>query len=211
MRKGCASTPSQPDPSTNRVMSIIDTIKRLIKGSPEAEEATRRMIDALATEAIKTGSPDALVAVAAHWEPLLEGRALPAATEPKLLPESISITSANDMKPVVIRIMQNAYLGGVTQMTNGDIKKAMNRHVMGNGGWKDGDLADNDPAPGIQPLWWSTLSRALIEMRKEGDISNDAQAWRTYTLAPHHLPQLPGTAEPAQLGYAPEPAWEVVG
>lgn len=188
-------------------MTIIDTIKRLIKGSPAAEEATRKMIDALATEAIKTGSPDALVAVAAQWEQLLEGRALAPVTEQAALAPSVEITSANDMKPVVIRIMQNAYLGGVTEMTNGDIKKAMNRHVMANGGWKDADVVDNHPAPGIQPLWWSTLSQALVEMRKEGDISNDPTAWRTYTLAQHHLPMLNAAEAPTEL----TSGWEVVG
>lgn len=187
-------------------MTIIDTIRRLINGSPDAKAATSRMIEVLAAEAVKTGNPDALVAVAAQWEQLLEGsvKALPSYSDSGIA--HADRTSAADMKPIVIRIMQNAYVGGITEVTNGTIKKQLNTYVLANGGWKDGDLHDNDPAPGIQPLWWATLSQALNEMRQAGDISNDARAWRTYTLAPQHLPLLPGTAVPRELAGE----WEVV-
>ena len=161
-------------------MTIIDTIKRLIKGSPAAEEATRQMIDALATEAIKTGSPDALVAVAAQWEQLLEGRALAPAPEQAALAPSVAITTANDMKPSSHPNHAKRLPGRRDRDDQRRHQKTMNRHVMANGGWKDGDVVDNDPAPGIQPRW-STLSQALVEMRKEGDISNDAAAWHTHT------------------------------
>lgn len=187
-------------------MSIIDTIKRLINGSPDAQAATQHMIQALALEAVKTGQPDALVAVAAQWEQLMEGsaKALPAEVGS---PNAIrDYTSAAEMKPLVLKIMQNAYLGGVIEVTNGTIKKQMNTYVMANGGWKDGDLHDNDPAPGLQPLWWQTLSQALSELRQSGDIANDSRAWRTYTLAPQHVPMLPGSVRPKEL----TGNWEVV-
>ena len=189
-------------------MSIFDQIKRLIKGSPDAQAATQHMIEVLAGEAVKTGSPDALVAVAAQWEQLLEGgRALPARSEIATSGLPANYTTASELKPLVIKVMQNAYIGGITEVTNGTIKKQLNAFKMANGGWKDADLQDSDPKPGIQPLWWSTLSQALSELRQSGDISNDARAWRTYTLAPQHLPMLPGAAEPKSLCAD----WEVVG
>jgi hypothetical protein len=187
-------------------MSILATIQRLIQGSPDAQAATSRMIEILAAEAIKSGQPDALVAVAAQWENLLEGSTnalMPASATSFATP--INFTTAEEMKPVVIEILQQCYLGGVVEVTNGTIKKAINSHVLSNGGWKDGDLQDSDPKPGIQPLWHKTLSQALFEMRQTGDISNDPKAWRTYRLAPQHLPLLPGTQEPRQLT-----AWEEV-
>ena len=190
-------------------MSIIDTIKQLIKGSPDAQVATQNMISTLAAEAVKTGNPDALVAVAAQWENLMHGsaRALPDHSNRAIaaLPTQISYTTADEMKPIIIRIMQQAYLAGVEEITNGVIKKAMNAHMLANGGWKDGDLQDNSPRPGIQPLWWSTVTNALFELRQTGDISNDPQAWRTYSLAPHHLPQLKAAAETPALQ-----AWETI-
>ena len=185
-------------------MSIIDTIKRLIQGSPDAQAATQHMITVLATEAVKTNNPDALVAVAAQWENLLEGssRALPQSTGEII--HAAEYTTAEAMKPIVIKVMQQAYLAGVTEITNGTIKKALNTIMLANGGWKDADLRDNDPKPGVQPLWWSTLSQALYELRQTGDISNDARQWRTYSLAPHHLPQLePGAEAPALQAWEP--------
>jgi hypothetical protein len=187
-------------------MSIIDTIKSLINGSPDAQAATAKMIEILAAEAIKTGQPDALVAVAAQWENLLEGnsRALaPASVDPSV---QIDYTTAATLKPLVIKIMQQAYLGGVVEITNGTLKKALNTYMLANGGWKDADLQDNDPKPGIQPLWWSTLSCALYELRQTGDVSNDAKAWRTYSLAPHHIPLLSGSQPAPSLA----PSWEPV-
>lgn len=192
-------------------MSIIDTIKQLIKGSPDAQVATQNMISTLAAEAVKTGNPDALVAVAAQWENLMHGsaRALPQSHsgpgETAALTAQVNYTTADEMKPIIIRVMQQAYLAGVVEITNGVIKKAMNTYMLANGGWKDGDLQDNNPAPGIQPLWWSTLSSALYELRQTGDVSNDPQAWRTYALAPHNLPQLSAAAEAPALQ-----AWEPV-
>ena len=188
-------------------MSIFDQIKRLIKGSPDAQAATQHMIEVLAGEAVKTGNPDALVAVAAQWEQLLEGgqAQLPSAQH-SLAAAHVDFTTAAEMKPLVIKVMQNAYLGGISEVTNGTIKKQLNTYKVANGGWKDADLQDNDPKPGIQPLWWSTLSQALSELRQSGDISNDARAWRTYTLAPQHLPLLPGAQEPKSL----VGDWEVV-
>ena len=187
-------------------MSIIDTIKQLIKGSPDAQVATQNMISTLAAEAVKTGNPDALVAVAAQWENLMHGsaRALPESCD-RAIAAQVNYTTADEMKPIIIRVMQQAYLAGVVEITNGVIKKALNTYMLANGGWKDGDLQDNNPAPGIQPLWWSTLSSALFELRQTGDISNDPQAWRTYALAPHHLPQLSAATEAPALQ-----AWEPV-
>ena len=189
-------------------MSIIDTIKQLIKGSPDAQAATQNMISTLAAEAVKTGNPDALVAVAAQWENLMHGsaRALPAGDDTAVLSAQVNYTTADEMKPIIIRVMQQAYLAGVVEITNGVIKKALNTYMVNQGGgWKDGDLQDNHPAPGIQPLWWSTLSSALFELRQTGDISNDPQAWRTYALAPHNLPQLSAATEVPALQ-----AWEPV-
>jgi hypothetical protein len=181
-------------------MSILATIQRLIQGSPDAQAATSRMIEILAAEAIKSGQPDALVAVAAQWENLLEGSTnalMPAATPS--FDDPINFTTAEELKPVVIEIMQQCYLGGVVEVTNGTIKKAINTRVLSKGGWKDGDLQDSDPKPGVQPLWHKTLSQALYELRQTGDVSNDPRAWRTYRLAPQHLPLLPATQEPKQL------------
>lgn len=180
-------------------MSIFEQIKRLIKGSPDAQAATQHMITVLAAEAVKTGNPDALVAVAAQWEQLQEGRMLPPETEHATTGLPAEYTTAAELKPLVIKVMQNAYLGGITEVTNGTIKKQVNTYKLANGGWKDADLQDNDPKPGIQPLWWSTLSQALSELRQSGDISNDSRAWRTYTLAPQHLPMLPGSVAPKSL------------
>ena len=117
----------------------------------------------------------------------------------------LDYTSAATMKPIVIKIMQQAYIGGVVEITNGTLKKALNTYMLANGGWTDADLQDNDPKPGVQPLWWSTLSQALYELRQTGDVSNDARAWRTYQLAPQHLPMLNGVKAAPSLT-----SWEAV-
>lgn len=189
-------------------MSILDTIKRLINGSPDAQAATSKMIEVLAAEAIKTGNPDALVAVAAQWEQLLDGSpaALPSSDKVCLPVSSSNFTSALELQPIVIKIMQNAYLGGVMEVTTGTIQKQLNQYMLAHGGWKDGDLEDVDPRPGIQHRWKKTLSVALKDMRDSGDISNDPRAWKTYVLAPRHLPLLPAGEEPKQL----TGQWELV-
>ena len=87
---------------------------------------------------------------------------------------SADYTTANEMKPVVIKIMQEAYVGGITQMTNGDIKKQLDRVKQSTGGWKDGDLEDVDPAPGIHvPLVAIKYPLPLREMRTAGDVTTD--------------------------------------
>ena len=127
-------------------MSIFEQIKRLIKGSPDAQAATQHMITVLAAEAVKTGNPDALVAVAAQWEQLQEGRMLPPGSEHANSGHTFDFTTAAELKPLVIKVMQNAYIGGITEVTNGMIKKQINTYKLANGGWKDADLQDNDPA-----------------------------------------------------------------
>ena len=188
-------------------MSLFSQISKLFRGSTEVRDAAEMMIEALSKEAIKTGNPEALMAVAQQWELLQDGN--PALTNVDVtLPAlpSADHTTANEMKPVVIKIMQEAYIGGITQMTNGDIKKQLDRVKQAAGGWKDGDLEDVDPAPGIQYRWWRTLSVALREMRTAGDVTTDPVNYRTYTLSPAHLPQLPAGQEPKQL----VGNWEVV-
>ena len=54
-------------------MSIFDTIKRLIKGSPDAQAATQHMITVLAAEAVKTGNPTRWLPLPRQWEQLQEG------------------------------------------------------------------------------------------------------------------------------------------
>lgn len=191
-------------------MTFLETIKGLFTKSEDVRSAAELMIEAMAKEAIKSGNPEALMHVAAQWEQLQEGTpalvsvdvhtaaALPAATE--------DITTADEMKPVVIKIMQEAYLGGVDQMTNGTIKKQLDRVKQANGGWKNGDMEDVDPRPGIQPRWWKTLSVALKEMKDAGDVASDPINYRTYQLSPRHIPMLPAGAEPKQLASS----WEMV-
>ena len=94
--------------------------------------------------------------------------------------------------------MQNAYIGGITEVTNGTIKKQINTFKLANGGWKDADLQDNDPAFGIQPLWWSTLSQALSELRQSRHQQRPAHGAPT-RWPRQHLPMLPGAAEPKSL------------
>ena len=103
-------------------MSIFDTIKRLIKGSPDAQAATQHMITVLAAEAVKTGNPDALVAVAAQWEQLQEGRALPSGYDLATAALPADYTTAAELKPLVIKVMQNAYIGGITEVTTARLK-----------------------------------------------------------------------------------------
>lgn len=187
-------------------MIIIDQIKRLINGSPDAQAAMQHMITTLAAEAVKTGNPDALVAVAAQWEQLQETSSPMLAQTTATLASVPDFTTASQMSPIVIRIMQQAYMAGVTEITNGTIKKALDQYMQKNGGWRDADLRDNNPAPGIQPLWWSTLSRCLQELKAAGEVSSDPKAWRTYTLAPHNLPPaIAGATEAPSLN-----SWEAV-
>ena len=190
-------------------MSFLTQIKNLFHQSADVRSAAELMIEAMAKEAIKTGSPEALMAVANQWEQLQDGTPALATVETNaaLALPSTSYTTSDEMKPVVIEIMQQAYIGGVDQMTNGTIKKQLDRVKQSSGGWKDGDLEDVDPRPGIQPRWWQTLSVALREMRAAGDVTTDPVNYRTYTLSPRHLPQLPAGEEPKQLAGS----WEVVG
>jgi hypothetical protein len=188
-------------------MSFLNTIKNLFRESEDVRSAAEMMIEAMSKEAIKSGNPEALMHVAQQWELLQDGNPALASvdiTTPAL--PSADYTSADEMKPVVIKIMQEAYLGGVEQVTNGTIKKQLDRVKQATGGWKDGDMEDTDPKPGIQPRWHKTLSLALKEMRQSGEIANDSVNWRTYTLAAHLIPALPAGQEPKQLAGA----WEVV-
>ena len=145
-------------------MSIIETIKRLITGSDEAQEATKRMIDVLAKEAIKTGNPDALVAVAAQWEQMIEGTPVLQAANPIAALPSADSHTPEELIPYVIKIMQQAYLGGVLEVTTGTIQKQLNSYMIANDRWRAGDLEDVDPRPGIQHRWKRTLSMTLKNM-----------------------------------------------
>ena len=188
-------------------MSFLNTIKNLFRESEDVRSAAEMMIEAMSKEAIKTGNPEALMHVAQQWELLQDGNPALASvdvTTPAL--PSADYTSADEMKPVVIKIMQEAYLGGVEQVTNGTIKKQLDRVKAATGGWKDGDMEDMSPRPGIQPRWWTTLSMALKEMRAAGDLITDPINYRTYSLSPRLIPALPAGAEPKQLAST----WEVV-
>lgn len=188
-------------------MTIFNTLKNLFRESEDVRSAAEMMIEAMSKQAIKSGNPEALMHVAQQWELLQDGN--PSLTNVDVtLPAlpSADYTTAAEMKPVVIKIMQQAYLNGIEQLTNGTIKKQLDRVKQASGGWKDGDLEDTDPKPGIQPRWHKTLSMALFELRQSGEISNDRVNWRTYTLSPHMLPALPAGEEPKQL----VGNWEVV-
>ena len=189
-------------------MSFLQTVKNLFQKSEDVRTAAELMINAMAAEAIKSGDPEQLMHVAHQWEQLQEGTATlaSAGTSAPLALPSADVTAPDEMKPVIIRIMQEAYLGGVDEMTNGTIKKQLDRIKQASGGWKDGDVEDCSPAPGIQPLWWKTLSVALREMRSAGEVTNGAENWRTYRLAPHLVPALPAGEEPKQL----VSSWECV-
>ena len=188
-------------------MSFLNTIKNLFRDSEDVRSAAEMMIEAMSKEAIKTGDPEALMHVAQQWELLQDGN-------PSLVNIDVAvgalppadITPADEMKPVVIKIMQEAYLGGIEQVTNGTIKKQLDRVKQAAGGWKDGDMVDTSPRAGIQPRWHKTLSHALKEMRQAGEIANDSVNWRTYKLASHLIPALPSGQEPKQLAST----WEIV-
>jgi len=187
-------------------MSFLTTIKNLFRDSENVRSAAELMINEMAREAIKTGNPEALMHVAAQWEQLQDGTPALASVDVQPALPVADITTADEMKPVIIEIMQAAYLGGVEQLTNGTIKKQLDRVKQANGGWKDADVEDVSPAPGIQCRWWGTLSQALKEMRHAGEVINDPVNYRTYSLAPHLVPALPAGQEPKQLAGS----WEVV-
>lgn len=190
-------------------MTILSTIRDLIKGSPDAETATRHLMEVLAREAIKTGDPDALVSVASQWQELLEGRPVRHALPPVELPGFCSphpLTPPEALRDHVLEVMRAAWLGGYAEVTTGTIQKGVDRLVRTNGGWTDADLEDVSDRPGIQHRWKVTLSNCLRDMRQAGEVRNDAKAWKTYTLTPHMRPALP--ASPALMEL--EPSWEVV-
>lgn len=199
-------------------MSILTTIQRLIKGSPDAETATRQLMEVLAREAIKTGDPDALVSVAAQWQELLEGRpALPAS--PASSNPLYRITPPEALRDHVLAVMRAAWSSGLAEVTTGTIQKGVDRLVKLNSGWTDADLEDVSDRPGIQHRWKVTLSTCLRDMRNAGEVRNDPKAWKTYTLAPHMRKSLPSAApaEPPVLApatprsdFEPEPGWEFV-
>lgn len=189
-------------------MSFLQTVKNLFHKSEDVRTAAEMMVQAMAAEAIKSGDPEQLMHVAFQWEQLQDGTPTLATIPTRAvnaLPAA-DITTADEMKPVVIKIMQEAYLGGVDQMTNGTIKKQLDRVKQASGGWKDGDVADCSDAPGIQPLWWRTLSQALREMRAAGEVTTDPVNYRTYTLGGHLLPALPPSGQTKQLASS----WEAV-
>jgi hypothetical protein len=201
-------------------MSILDTIRGLIKGSSDAETATSNLMQVLAREAIKTGNPEALIAVAAQWEEMLEGRSairqgvLPMALpEPTVFPALVS-TPPEALRDYVIKVMQSAYLGGCEEITTGDIQKGVDRLVRSGPGWTDADLEDLSEGAqrqcerNIRQIRWKvSLSTCMQTMRRAGDIRNaDIGRSKTYVLSKHLRPALPPAAVPLQL----EPTWEPV-
>ena len=86
------------------------------------------------------------------------------------------ITTTARLKPFMIKVMENAYIGGITEVTNA-IKKQINTFVA-NGGWKDADLRTT-----IRAIRHPTVvvgTRKRVELRRRA-TSNDSCAWRTYT------------------------------
>ena len=66
--KGAQTTlPNDPTLSQIKSCPLSTQSRTSSRGSPDAQAATAKMIEILAAEAIKTGQPDALVAVAAQW------------------------------------------------------------------------------------------------------------------------------------------------
>jgi hypothetical protein len=189
-------------------MSFLQTVKNLFHKSEDVRTAAELMVQAMAAEAIKSGDPEQLMHVAFQWEQLQDGTASLATVPAKALNAlpAADITTADEMKPVIVTIMQEAYLGGIDQMTNGTIKKQLDRVKQASGGWKDGDVVDCSDAPGIQPLWWRTLSQALREMRASGEVRTDPVNYRTYSLGAHLVPALPAGTEIKQLASS----WEAV-
>lgn len=193
-------------------MSILDNVRRLIMGSETTQQATQNFIRALAEEAIKQGDPSALVAVAAQWESLQEGRELIAGPERMALPETagaVPYTKPCEMRPIVVEIMQAAYIAGIFEITNGTIQKQLDAKINSQGGWKPADLEDLDPGPRIRVRWKQTLSTCLLEMRHAGDIVNDPSAYKTYRLAEHLYPRLAAAPESMALPEA-EYEWHTV-
>jgi len=197
-------------------MTILTTLRTLINGSPTAQKATQDLIQILAREAIDSGNPGQLIAVAAQWEEMLEGRSTLlefSQNSQRALPASVEVdyTTADQLRPIVIEVMQSAYANGVTEMTTGSIQKGVDRVQQHRGAWTDADLEDVDPRPGIQHRWKRTLSQALRNMRDSGDIRNDPQAYYTYTLCPKNIPPQLRAAEESYSVEKTTGSWEVVG
>ena len=83
-------------------MSFLTQIKNLFHQSADVRSAAELMIEAMAKEAIKTGSPEALMAVANQWEQLQDGTPALATVETNaaLAVPSTSCTTSDHMKPV---------------------------------------------------------------------------------------------------------------
>jgi hypothetical protein len=193
-------------------MSILDTLRRLVTGSETAQAATQTYIRILAEEAIKSGDPAILVAVAAQWESMQEGRQLMGTATPAALPSmasGIQYTKPQEMRPLVILILQDAYLAGFPEVTTGGIQKQLEARMSAEGGWKCGDMEDVDRGSKVRLRWKQTLSACLMEMRHSGDIENDPAQYKTYRLAQHLCPQLPAQAELIALPL-PDEEWAVV-
>ena len=153
---------------------------------------------------------------AAQWDEMLEGRSAlleSSQNTQRALPASVQVdyTTSDQLRPIVIEVMQSAYANGVTEMTTGSIQKGVNRVQEHRGAWTDTDLEDVDPRPGIQHRWKRTLSQALKEMRDSGDIRNDRQAYKTYTLCPKNIPPQLKAAEENYAAQLKLDSWEVVG
>jgi hypothetical protein len=188
-------------------MSILSTIRDLIKGSPDAETATTTFMEVLAREAIRSGDPDALAAVAAQWQELLEGQSARQLAVPATVASGVrTLTPPDALRGHVLEVMGAAWLSGISEVTTGVIQKGVDRRVRESGSWADVDLEEVKGPSGIHVRWKSALSICLQNMRQSGDIKNDSRAWKTYTLAPHMRPKL--NAAPARIQL--EPAWEVV-
>ena len=197
-------------------MTILNALRTLINGSPTAQKATQDLIQVLAKEAIASGKPDQLIAVAAQWDEMLEGRSTlleSSQNAQRALPASVQVdyTTSDQLRPIVIEVMQSAYANGVTEMTTRSIQKGVNRIQEHRNAWTDADLEDVDTRPGIQHRWKRTLSQALKEMRDSGDIRNDRQACKTYTLCPKNIPPQLKAAEENYASQLKLNSWEVVG
>jgi len=196
-------------------MSLLNALRNLINGNATAQKATQDYILTLAKTAIESNSPDQLMAVATQWRGMIQdspGVVEPVRTAAVTLPSSVSVnyTTADELRPFVIKVMQDAYANGQKTMTNREIQKAIDRIQQSCNGWKDGDVEDTDSRqPGIQERWKRTLSQTLASMRTSNDISNSPEATKTYTLGRQHLPAQFSAVEVSEPPAAID--WEVVG
>ena len=179
-------TASIPRPA----LGILTALLRLLPQKPSAAS----LIEALAIDAIRSGDPAALLAVAHRWQ-LMEGSCpapAPAPAIPAAAPEpTTGCLTLEEMREHVLTVMRGHAEAGKRSSSIYDIQKGIDRLIRSGPGWAAEDLQDlnegmlNPHGRHVEHVRWKRmLTTCMMEMRRAGEVRNPSRKQiKTYVLA----------------------------